>query len=224
MYLSKVTLLKSAHTASELAKFGSNGVYTSHQMLWKLFTDEDERNFLFREEMGPGGLPHYFVLSHAAPQKVPTLFDVRSKEFRPKLTAGQRLAFKLRVNPTVCITDKAGKSKRHDVLMHAKSLTKEKATQSAPEIKVAMEQAAQAWIADERRLANWGIQLDFLPEVERYTQHRSQKKSGRQIQFSSVDFQGCLTVDDPELFIKQYEAGFGRAKALGCGLMLIRPL
>ncbi len=224
MYLSKVTLLQSAHTASELAKFGSNGVYTSHQMLWKLFADENERNFLFREEVGQGGLPHYFVLSHCSPQNVQTLFEVQSKEFRPKITAGQRLAYKLRVNPTVCITDKTGKSKRHDVLMHAKSLTKEKGIQSAPEIKMAMEQAAQAWFADERRLENWGIQLDFLPEVERYTQHRSQKKSGRQIQFSSVDFQGCLTVNDPELFLKQYANGFGRAKALGCGLMLIRPL
>lgn len=223
MFLSKVALHQSAQTAKELAKYGANGAYTSHQLLWKLFSNDSERRFLFREEMGLGGLPHYFVLSQTKPEINQNLFNVQTKPFQPQLVTGTRLAYKLRVNPTVCITDDSG-SKRHDVLMHAKHQAKNNGIHSSSEIKVVMEQAAHAWIANEKRLALWGIQLEQLPEIECYTQHRSKKKSGHQLQFSSVDFQGSLTIKEPELFIKQYSQGFGRAKSLGCGLMLIRPL
>jgi CRISPR system Cascade subunit CasE len=79
-------------------------------------------------------------------------------------------------------------------------------------------------VATQARLSTWGVTLDALPDIERYTQHSSQKKGGHTIRFSSVDFQGMLTVADPQTFSHQYRLGFGRAKAMGCGLMLIRPI
>lgn len=222
MFLSKVTFLQSSHTAKELLKLTANGAYASHQLLWQLFTTEEQRNFLFREEMNPGGLPQFYVLSRTYPENNHVLFNLQTKTFQPKLSAGQRLAYKLRVNPTICLKDDNGKSKRHDVLMHAKFLAKKSGVNDSQEIQTAMDQAAQTWISDEQRLQRWGIQLDALPEIERYTQHRSQKKTGNSLQFSSVDFQGVLTVKDSRKFMEQYVNGFGRAKALGCGLMLIR--
>jgi len=39
---------------------------------------------------------------------------------------------------------------------------------------------------------------------------------------STVDFQGILTVTDPELFRKALYEGLGKSKAFGCGLMLVR--
>jgi len=221
MYLSKITLQPNAQTAVELAKLHSNGAYASHQLLWRLFTEEQERNFIFRQEIGQGGMPLFYVLSQTQPLSNP-LLQVSSKVFAPKLSAGQRLAFKLRANPTICVTEN-GKQKRHDVLMHTKR--QYKGERFAPkELEFLTFEAAQQWLMNEKRLSAWGIQLDAAPEVQAYTQHRTQKGKKRTIQFSSVDFEGLLTVENPEKFLQQYAQGFGRAKSLGCGLMLIRPV
>ncbi|KDM91665.1 type I-E CRISPR-associated protein Cas6/Cse3/CasE [Photobacterium galatheae] len=232
MYLSKVTLASSGQAAALFARFGGNDAYSGHQMLWQLFTHASDRPFLFREEIGPGGRPEFYVLSQIAPTQDLPVFQVQTKAFAPQIHTGQRLAFKLRVNPTICVTDEHGKSRRHDVMMHAKHQLKHQTEpQTRPSgkagreaAKALMHEAAQQWICDEKRLAVWGIQLDVLPEIERYTQHKGHKKSGRPVQFSSVDFQGILTVTDPERFLAQYAQGFGRTKGMGCGLMLIRSI
>ena len=44
----------------------------------------------------------------------------------------------------------------------------------------------------------------------------------RPLTFSVLDLEGELEVTDPALFLRSLAAGFGRAKAFGCGLMLIR--
>ena len=49
MYLSKITLQPSAQTAVELAKLNSNGAYASHQLLWRLFTEEQKGNVIVRQ-------------------------------------------------------------------------------------------------------------------------------------------------------------------------------
>ncbi|MDB2387389.1 type I-E CRISPR-associated protein Cas6/Cse3/CasE [Shewanella sp.] len=223
MYLSKVTLAPSCDMANILLKLQRNGAYSSHQLLWQLFTQEEQRQFIFRQEQAVNGLPTFFVLSLNEPSLNSDIFQVKSKEFEPKLHEGQRLAFKLRVNPTICITDTNGHSKRHDVLMHAKYQMKHE-NGTIVDVKRHMDQAAHQWICDEKRLEHWGMQLDSLPEIEAYTQHKTLKKLGHRLQFSSVDFQGVLTLTQPEKFLSQYANGFGRAKALGCGLMLIRSI
>lgn len=223
MYLSKIVLQPSAQTAIELAKLNKNGAYSAHQLLWRFFTEEDKREFLFRQEIGANGMPSFYVLSTQPPSNNDALFQVQTKAFQPSFMAGKRLAFKLRANPTVCISDKSGKSKRHDVLMHAKHQIKDK-TLTHEEVNLVMEQAAQEWLTNEQRQSQWGISLDVVPEIQAYTQHRNKKANGQNIQFSSVDFEGLLTINDPERFLSQYLQGFGRSKALGCGLMLIRPV
>lgn len=223
MFLSKVTLQSSAQASLELAKLANNGVYSSHQLLWTLFKEAQTREFLYREEMGAAGKPEFFVLSSTMPVADGTVLNVNSKTFQPQLSSGQRLGFKLRVNPTVCITDSEGQSKRHDVLMHAKKQPDAK-TMATADLAIVMQHAAHSWIADERRLQSWGIELEALPDMISYEQHKSKKRGGHNVQFSSVDFQGVLTVKEPELFLAQYVKGFGRAKALGCGFMLIRPV
>ncbi|OTA16875.1 type I-E CRISPR-associated protein Cas6/Cse3/CasE [Xenorhabdus vietnamensis] len=224
MYLSKVTLRPSVYHIQALSRQTKNDVYSSHQLLWQLFTEQQERNFLFREEINLNGRPEFFVLSTTTPMVNSPRFQIQTKPFAPQLHNGQKLAFKLRMNPTVCLTDKdSRKQQRHDVLMHAKRQAQDSDI-SADEIESLMIQAAQTWIQDEKRLANWGIRFDFTPDIERYTQHRSFKTSGQKVAFSSVDYQGVLTLSDSELFLEQYCKGFGRAKSFGCGLMLIRAL
>lgn len=219
MYLSKVTINPSGNPAEAFKAIYSNGTYSTHQSLWKLFSKEEERQFLFREEIQQNGLPLFYILSANPPAKS-NILKAQIKPFNPQLKKGQRLAFNLRANPTIGVTDDEGKVKRHDVMMHTKRQAKHE-NRSDEEIWELMEQAARQWISNEKRLTEWGIQLDTLPDVRTYTQHRS-KKQGRLIQYSSVDFQGTLRVVEPERFLQSYAKGFGRAKAFGCGLMLIR--
>jgi CRISPR system Cascade subunit CasE len=223
MFLSKVSVVFDQHTAQELVKLGRNGAYASHQLLWKLFSEQTERNFLYREEITEGGLPYFYILSMTPPDSSNPLFTVQSKAFTPQLNKGSRLVFKLRVNPTVCLKNEGGKSKRHDVLMNAKYQAVKQGNLSDEQIKRLMNDAAQQWISDENRLNRWGFKLDALPEIECYRQHKSRKNS-HQVQFSTVDFQGVLTVEDPKIFLQEYAKGYGRAKGMGCGLMLIRPI
>jgi CRISPR system Cascade subunit CasE len=42
------------------------------------------------------------------------------------------------------------------------------------------------------------------------------------LQVGVLDTEGVLTVRDPASFLAAVGAGFGRAKAFGCGLMLVR--
>ncbi len=223
MYLSKVTLVRSADTARELLDLKTTGVYATHQIIWQLFKGASKgRDFIYREDMHASGLPEFFVLSQLAPENDNPIFSVQSKPFSPQLSTGDRLAFRLRVNPTITIKETSGKSRRHDVLMHAKRQAKERGEKNAESIKSLANQAAKAWIADEKRLEKWGVSMDFVPEVERYAQHQGKKNSKENIRFSSVDYQGILTVNSPEVFLARLYQGFGHAKGFGCGLMLIK--
>lgn len=222
MFLSKVQLLPSVQAGAELVKLSQNGVYATHQLLWQLFPNEQEREFVYREDQDDFGQPQFFVLSKKPPITSP-LFTIQSKAFSPQLMVGSRLAFKLRVNPTICVTSKEGKSQRHDVLMHAKWQHRQDATNDE-HLKNFMDKAAIRWLADEKRLEQWGVALDSLPNIIAYNQHQSKKRTGQKVQFSSIDCEGLLTVKDPQKFLQQYQKGFGRAKAMGCGLMLIRRI
>ncbi|WP_318408841.1 type I-E CRISPR-associated protein Cas6/Cse3/CasE [Photobacterium leiognathi] len=224
MYLSKITLAPSATLAETLLMLQCNDAYAAHQLLWQLFHQQSERQFIYRQELMPNGLPVFWVLSQVAPDETNAQWQIQTKPFTPQLKIGQRLAFKLRANPTVWNNTT---KKRHDVMMHAKHQAKQQGidTEMLPHY---MQQAAQQWLCDPKRLEQWGISLDVVPDIEAYTQHQSDKttkqKTKQSIKFSSVDYQGVLTIQDPEKFLTQYRQGFGRAKALGCALMLIRGI
>ena len=144
------------------------------------------------------------------------IFKVETKPFNPAVEIGTQLKFDVRVNPTIT-TKQTGR--RHDVLMHAKK----QATQdgvSPDKIQSHMYAAANAWFTDPRRLSEWGFELPAAPQADRYTQHRNIGK--RNIQFSSIDFTGVLRVTEPARFLEKLGHGFGKAKAFGCGLMLLR--
>jgi CRISPR system Cascade subunit CasE len=47
-------------------------------------------------------------------------------------------------------------------------------------------------------------------------------RRGNDLRFSTVDLEGALTVTEPSVFLAAIRQGFGKAKAFGCGLMLIR--
>lgn len=57
--------------------------------------------------------------------------------------------------------------------------------------------------------------------VNGYRQHCMRRKQ-TDIQVSTVDISGLLTVREPERFVTALHNGIGKAKAFGCGLMLVR--
>lgn len=228
MYLSRVKVDLNGLSRESLFEIMGGGAYAAHQMLWRLFPDhQGARPFLFRQELeeiaeggAPRGLPLFYVLSDREPVSIPGLLDVQCKPFAPALEVGEQLAFRLRANPTVAKSAGEGqRSHRADVLMNARKPFSpgERTSQACTQ---AMNDAAREWLAS--RAPSWGFHLPVAPEVGAYRQHALPKDKGRPIRFSSVDYEGLLEVADPGRLIETLAHGVGRAKAFGCGLMMLR--
>lgn len=233
MYLSRVRVAPNGLDAATLARLMQGDAYGNHQLLWRLFPEQDERPFLFRQELEgesplasperPQGLPLFYVLSNVEPTPLPDLLHCEPKPFRPHLRAGQRLAFRLRANPTVARRDPGRKnSRRHDVLMDAKAAARAEGETDSASIGERMDRAARDWLTDEQRAERAGYHLDMPPAVGAYQQH-VQRRKGREIRFSSVDYEGVLTVTDSDRFWHTVSAGIGHSRAFGCGMWMIRP-
>lgn len=83
------------------------------------------------------------------------------------------------------------------------------------------QQAALDWLAAQGERSGFTL-LDT--SVDAYRQQQLRRENSRQlIQFSSVDYTGMLTVTDSGLFLQRLSLGYGKSRAFGCGLMLIKP-
>ena len=228
LYLSRVRLAPTA-TAQILAgvlipEDDDARTATAHRLLWTLFHDrpDRERDFLWREETG-GRLDRlrFLTLSHRPPEPDPKLLAVETKSFAPALSAGQRLAFTLRANPVVTRWNEAkGKPRRDDVVMSVL-----RPIPTGPERAAArgeaIVQAGRSWL--DAQGGRHGFQVEDGLRVDGYLPRLIPRDRGRAaVRFSTLDFEGVLTVTDPDAFLTALALGFGKAKAWGCGLMLIR--
>lgn len=206
--------------------------YRDHALIWRLFPDAPDatRDFLFRAAgAGNGGLLYYLV-SQRPPQPWHPAVSVAGKPYRPQLDAGEWVHFSLRANPVVAIsTAPKGRGKRHDVLMHAKTRARQ-AGLAGDALGQAISRAALDWIG--KRALNWGLDLDpDSVQADGYRQHVLRNK-GREMRFSSIDYQGMARVQDPERLaaallgqpLPGKHASLGHALAFGCGLLLVRRL
>ena len=234
------------HSSTSNSAPKTDNPYRVHQALWQLFDlpAGSDRPFLYRE-YEQGGQTFYYVLSTLKPKLDHPFFSVQAKAFDPNFFVGQRLAFELRANPVSSLKDAQGKSSRHDVLMLAKKSMISQGFDDAYSIDQAMFDAGVDWITNPKRMQAWGVIIHPNLELSAYTQHRlrrskqdldQQKQAGdttdnkpitaknKLIQFSSLDYAGALEIQDVDLFCSQMIKGFGKQKAFGCGLMLVRPL
>ena len=185
-----------------------------HRLLWAVFGDTPDRrrDFLWREER-PG---EFLTLSVRAPMPSELFATHEVKPFAPALATGDRLSFALRANATR--TRKA--QGRVDVVMDALHGLPKGAR--AEERMVMAQQEGSAWVA--RQGGKSGFRL-IGAEVGDYAVvslpgYRGPRKG--QPQFGILDLTGQIEITDPAAFLVALAAGFGRAKAFGCGLMLIR--
>jgi CRISPR system Cascade subunit CasE len=173
-----------------------------HRTLSRAFGDHPDRyaeaRVLFRvDEIDEGRRAMALVQSAVPPDwshhcKLETYLeaDPQTKPFSPELRAGQRLAFRLRANPTVCRDGKReGLYREEDCL---------------------------AWI--ERKAVESGFRIVRLA-MRPPEKLRCRTSEGRNVAIASALFDGVLVVDDPERLVDAVRVGIGKAKGFGFGLL-----
>jgi CRISPR system Cascade subunit CasE len=201
-----------------------------HRLMWSLFAgDADaQRDFLYRRDAQSPKRPKFYILSHRPPTQDSVLFDVETKPFEPHLTEGDVLRFSLLANPTVSVSQpradgRKPRGRRHDVVMA--ELSKIPPGSRAEARRAIIESAGRGWL--ERQGVASGFALDTSAlTIDGYdqkvvTSHAGGSRKG-QIRISLLSYEGLLRVVDPAAFRDRLAKGFGRARAFGCGLMLIR--
>ncbi|OAI10348.1 type I-E CRISPR-associated protein Cas6/Cse3/CasE [Methylomonas koyamae] len=98
-------------------------------------------------------------------------------------------------------------------------------------IKARVDQALTGWMIKQGERCGFELLADEdeLPKLQNsaYAWHTLQQKAakkGEKSGFSSVDFTGEIQITDPEKFRQTLFTGLGRAKAFGCGLLMVRRL
>lgn len=188
-----------------------------HRLVWTLFADrpDRQRDFLWRAE----GQGRFTLLSQRPPSPSRLFEPPEARPFAPVLVAGDRLAFALRVNAT---RDRAHaeKDRRVDVVMHA--LRDVPPGERAEHRMQVAQAAATDWLAGQGARSGFAAAEVLVGDysVAALPGHRGRRKG--QPQYGILDLTGLLSVTDPAAFLSRLAAGFGRAKAFGCGLMLIR--
>lgn len=187
-YFSKVELRRNLHP-ERLARTIPANSYAEHQMLWRLFEGDSQREFLCRREQ-LGHWPLFYLLSSRPPRDPAGDWSLQTKEYRPVLSASQRLAFSLRANPVRVRrvsddpTDK--RRRRDDVVMDAKRARAD--PHDRPSQAQLVQQAGPAWL--QERAERHGFALERVG-VDGYRQHRLHKRGqSRPVRFSTLDLRG----------------------------------
>lgn len=183
-----------------------------HRLIWAAFAGDPaaRRDFLWRE-MGQG---RFLVLSPRAPARTPLFEPPEVQSFAPALTAGDRLSFLLRANATRTVTGADGKKRHLDVVMDALHPLP-RAERAAARMGVA-QTAGRSWLEGQ------GARAGFAVHEAAVTTYRVVQARPRGPRFGVIDLEGVIELSDPAAFLARLVQGFGRAKAFGCGLMLIR--
>ncbi len=224
MFFSKIELRHEGNHLDRAAHAVTRAVaedgYRLHQALWHLFPAPPgtPRDFLYRR-LETVHWPSFYVTSARQPVDTRGVWAIQSKAYTPQLVAGQRLAFSLCANPVVTKLGPRGKPVRHDVIKDAKRQRETEGKAPLP-LGVLMAEVGRGWL--EARAERCGFRLEQA-RVDGYRQHKFRKGRGdRWVEFSTLDFEGLLTVVNPESLCQTLFTGLGPAKGFGCGLLLIR--
>jgi len=188
-----------------------------HRLIWTAFADHPDRrrDFLWRHE----GAGAFTVLSAREPMASRLFEPPEVRPFSPVLEPGDHLAFALRANAT---RDRAGsgKGRRSDVVMHALRAVpaglRDQARMDAAQT------AGQDWLESQGARAGFRLLTATVGtySVAALPGHVGRRKS--QPQYGILDLTGVIEMTEPRAFLSRLALGFGRARAFGCGLMLIR--
>ncbi len=193
----------------------SQAADSHHRLLWSLFSDSvtRKRDFLWRHDGGG----QFFTLSARIPKENDLFLPAETKLFEPNLRSGDRLHFVLRTNATRTRKQPDGSKLRADVVMdRLHAVDANRRAEKRQEFAMA---AAEDWMKGQ------GERCGFRPLetlVESYRTLDLKRRHGRRATLGILDLGGRIEVTDPGVYLSALAQGFGRAKAWGCGLMLIR--
>ena len=228
LFLSRLTLNRDAAAAALMPLLNprepGQAADAHHRLMWSVFSDSAERvrDFLWRHD----GQGRFYTLS-ARPPRTSDLFNPpETKVFDPVLRVGDRLQFTLRANATKDRAEvsrmekdvRRGNSRRVDVVMDLLRAAPDSAKRAEIRERTA-QSAAEAWMARQ------GHEKGFesgVTVVEGYSTIELGSRRRQGATFGILDLTGEIAVTDPDAFLPALAVGFGRAKAWGCGLMLIR--
>lgn len=228
MFLSKLVL----NLRNSKSRYDFGRPYELHRTLMNGYPYarvEQRCDLLFRVEPARAGPAVVLAQTRDAPDwsRLAADYLLRPAECKPldlALTAGQRLRFRLRANPTKRV---AKKNERLGGVMAGKRVG---LATEAEQIRWLLRrgddggfQIPGAWVAASHPETGEPIQLanfrvDVVPEG-----HDRNGKSGHAGEFLAVRFDGVLTVTDPEAFRATVAAGIGSGKAFGFGLLSVGP-
>jgi CRISPR system Cascade subunit CasE len=222
LFLSRITLRDEPSVATLGAVlFDTSGRHrseASRRLIWTLFADRPDRrrDFLWRED----GAGRFYVLSSRRPQDKHQLFTVETKEFEPALSNDDKLVFSLRANATVSRPrgDSKRAGKRDDVVMAAlKAIPSGERAEARKDL---IRREGLAWLRRQGSSAGFEFnERDVRVDGYEPVTIRDGKNA---LSLSIIEFDGTLNVRDSGLFVSKIASGFGRGKAFGLGLMLVR--
>jgi CRISPR system Cascade subunit CasE len=240
-YFTSATLRRDDQHVAALAKVfmpdePGDAAFVQHRLLWTLFSKEQfnapqEAAYLWRRMDGEN---RFFILG-PRPLEASPYFDIETKPYVVNLRAGDRLAFDMRVNAAVnrmvdILKGRDGR-KRCDVVMdairaHERELGN-KSDRAAVRLPIAAI-AVKGWLDTQGKQNGFEVDAISLDAYRPFrlvgkTPKNDKPKEDRRWPVIGVcDVKGVVTVREPDTLRHRLLTGFGRAKAFGCGLMLVR--
>ena len=224
-HFSKIRPKKSTVNVRKLMALNRGG-YILHQSIWRLFPGSEttqKRDFIYHV-IQREGLPVFYVVSKRVPEDPEGIWEVETKPYSPKIVEGLKLGFSMRANPRVTKrnTSSNGKnSPKHDIFMDAKQNYKNNHSGHTPkgaDWQNLIQEIGSEWLSRQGKRLGFSVQAGT---VNSYRREKFESK-GRNIQFAYADFEGILSVQNPEDLQSALFEGVGSSKAFGCGLLLIR--
>ncbi|AKJ65310.1 type I-E CRISPR-associated protein Cas6/Cse3/CasE [Kiritimatiella glycovorans] len=173
--------------------------YSWHRALWKVFPQNDTRDFLYRVDSCDGGFRLY-LLSESVPQ-IPDWGAWETKRVPESFLGRPVYRFQLCANPTV-------KRKREG---------RKNGTRTA----IYEESELKAWL--NRKAEQGGFAVNWPATQIGPPINQPFIKKGRRGNHKRVDYQGLLAVENRERFKECFKKGIGSAKAFGFGLLVLGP-
>lgn len=220
MYLSRLTLNGAASAKALMPILNPDdpamAANAHHRLIWHVFSDSHarKRDFLWRHD----GKGRFMTLSARPPVESGLFLPLEVKAFEPRLRTGDRLHYVLRVNATRTRRVDRNRSQRVDVVMDLLHDVPAGNGRAVARRRLAAE-AAEAWMLGQGRRKGY---RPLLTVTEGYSTLELGRKRREGATFGILDLSGEIEITDPAAFLPALAQGFGRAKAWGCGLMLIR--
>lgn len=157
------------------------------------------------------------ILSARPPNENALFLPPEIKAFDPNLHKGDRLNYILRANATKKRITGKGNGQRVDVVMNM--LYQVPIKKRADERQLLAAKAAETWMINQGATKGY---RSLKTVTQGYSTLELGRKRGQGATFGILDLSGEIEILDPISFISALYQGFGRAKAWGCGLMLVR--